>query len=82
MGRAVLEGGGGGGWDPKICVPKMAQPDFPCCKFPFFPLWSIWSGGGAVQRGVTPPSSTVHSHSNNSLAVGMDHQDCPWLDDR
>ena len=25
--------GGGGGWDPKVCVTKMAQKDFPNSKF-------------------------------------------------
>ena len=41
--------GGGGGLGPKICVPKMAQPDFPCRTFYFFPLWSLWSGGHDVR---------------------------------
>ena len=45
----MLTTGGGGGegvWDPKVCVPKRARPDFPNCKFRFFPRWSLWSGGG------------------------------------
>ena len=42
-----LEGalGGGGVWDPKDCVPRMAPPDFPLINFGFFPRWSLWSGG-------------------------------------
>ena len=36
---------GGGIWDPKVCVPKMARSDFPNGKFRFFPRWSLWSGG-------------------------------------
>ena len=34
-------------WDPNVCVPKMARPEFPSCKLRFFP-WSLWSlrGGG------------------------------------
>ena len=40
------ESGGGGVWDPKVCVPKMARPDFPDCKFRFFPRLSLCSGGG------------------------------------
>ena len=48
-GRASSEWGGGGGggvWDPKVCVPKLAQPDFPTSKFRSFPRSSLWSGGG------------------------------------
>ena len=33
--------GGGGVWDPKVCVPKMAQSEFPNCKFRFFPRRSL-----------------------------------------
>ena len=44
--RGVLWGGGGEVWDPKVCVPKMAQPDFPSCEFRCFPRQSLWSGGG------------------------------------
>ena len=33
----------------KVCVPKMAPPDFPNRKFRFFPRWSLWSEGGGVQ---------------------------------
>ena len=49
----LLSRGGGGGegvLDPKLGVPKMARPDFPYCKFRFFPRWSLWSGEGG--RGV------------------------------
>ena len=37
--QGSIRGGGGRGgvWDPKVCVPKMAQPDFPNGKFRFFP---------------------------------------------
>ena len=38
--------GGKGLWDPKVCVPKMAQPDVPFCKFRLFPRWLLRSGGG------------------------------------
>ena len=48
---------GGGGWDPKICVPKMAQPDFPDRKFRSFPTMVIlvWGGGGGGFGGMPPP---------------------------
>ena len=48
--RDVLEGGKGV-CDPKVCVPKMARPDFPNGKFRVFRRWSLWSGG----RGLPPP---------------------------
>ena len=28
-------------WDPNVCVPKMAPPDFPNGEFHFFPRWSL-----------------------------------------
>ena len=37
-GRDVLQEGVR---DLKVCVPKMAQQDFPNGKFRFFPLWSL-----------------------------------------
>ena len=45
--RAYFERGGGGGgvWDPKVCVSNMARPDFPIVNF-VFPTWSLWSGEG------------------------------------
>ena len=40
-------GGWGGGWDLKVCVSKMAQPDFPCCKICFPTMVTlVWGGGG------------------------------------
>ena len=39
-------GGGGGIWDPKVCIPKMARQDFPECKSRCLARWSLWSGGG------------------------------------
>ena len=39
-------------WDPKLCAPKMARPDFPDGKFRFFPRWSLWSGGGSGGGGL------------------------------
>ena len=41
-GRLLRRGGGG-----KSLYTKMAQSDCPCCKFRFFPQWSLWSWGGA-----------------------------------
>ena len=35
-------------WDPKGCVLIIAQQNFPGCKILFFPVWSLWSGGGAT----------------------------------
>ena len=59
LARASFEQGGGGGegvLDPKLDVPIMASPDFPYCKFRFFPLWSLWSGeGGGVLGEGSPP---------------------------
>ena len=43
--------GEGGVWDSKVCVPKMARPEFSNGKFRLFPRWSLWSGGGGVQGG-------------------------------
>ena len=43
--REEVEGGGGSGTQ-KLCVLKMAQPDFPNGKFRVFPRWSLGSGGG------------------------------------
>ena len=65
--RAVLKGGG----DPKFCVPKMAQQDFPNGTFHFFPRWSLWSGGGSRGGGDPPPcgggggggSTGLHQHN-------------------
>ena len=53
------EEGGGGGWDPKVCIPKMAQQDFPSCNFRVFPSRPLWSGEGGLTplpqyRGLTP----------------------------
>ena len=48
-------------------VPKMARPDFPDCKFRFFPRWSLWSAGGG---GGNPPP-TVYGHSNTSLRPAL-----------
>ena len=50
--RAVLNGRRGGVvWDPKVCVPKIARKELPCCEFRSSPQWSLWSGGRGVQRG-------------------------------
>ena len=40
----VTRGGGGGLWDPKFCVPKMAGPDFHNGKF--YCLWQCTSKRG------------------------------------
>ena len=68
-GRASFEQGGGGGeegvLDRKLGVPKMARPDFPYCKFRFFPLWSLWSGEGGRGfwgRGPPPPWFLIQQH--------------------
>ena len=39
------EEGGGGVWNPKLCVPKMAQPDFLICKCQFFSMMVTLVGG-------------------------------------
>ena len=73
--KSDADGGGGGVWDPKFCVPKMAHSDFPDCKFRFFPRWSLWSGrvqGGyeATDSGLTyTPVSQAHGHRHNSLSA-------------
>ena len=53
--------GGGGVWDPKFCVPKMARPDFSNGKFRFFPRWSLWSGGHE-QRILSSHVPPCHRH--------------------
>ena len=53
-GGGVLEGERGPGIQ-KIVYPKPAQPDFPDCKFRFFPRWSLWSVGGGGPGGRTLP---------------------------
>ena len=64
-GRLLSRGGGG---DPKVCVPKMAQPGFPSCKFRFFPLWSlVVRGGGGF--GEWPPT-LVFNYSKDALVGG------------
>ena len=45
----VEERGGGGVWNPKVCVPKKAQIDISFCKFPFFPTMKSGSWGGLAQ---------------------------------
>ena len=70
--EVVEEKAAGGVWDPKICVPKMARPDFPFCKFRFFPRWSLWSGGaggGSRGGGGGPPPPAMWGHSNTSHAL-------------
>ena len=42
--RNVTRGGGGGGWNPKDCVPTMAQTNFPLL-FPPMKSWSRGEGG-------------------------------------
>ena len=47
--KAVLEErrrGGGGVWNPNICVPKMAHNNFSFCKSHFFPIQNLARGGG------------------------------------
>ena len=66
-GGSIRRGGGGaGGWDPKVCVPKMTQQDFPNGKFRCFPRWSLWSGGEGG-GGYPPPPPAVHGPSDTSL---------------
>ena len=48
-----------------MCVPKMAQQEFPDGKLRVFARWSLWSGGGGVQGGLTPPPLMVYTHSNS-----------------
>ena len=57
LSKALAGVGGGGVWDPKVCVPKMAQSDFPGFECRPFPRWSLWYWGGSRCGGVPPPSS-------------------------
>ena len=57
--REVWEGGGV--WDPRVCVPQMARPDFPSWQFRSFARWSLWTWGG------DPPPPMAYGHSNTSL---------------
>ena len=45
--------------DPKVCIPEMAQPEFPCCKFRVFPQWSLRSGEGGGGGGAPPTVVTI-----------------------
>ena len=62
----MLEGGVGGGggrgvWDPKVCVPKMAQTKLSFGKFhfpPLFPHLNNFGGGG----GGTPLAFQILKH--------------------
>ena len=63
--------GGGGGWDPKVCVPKLARSHFPDCKSHFFPRWSLSLGGG----GGAPPLLSCLVQQGNQTRVS---RDC-WL---
>ena len=60
-GQGSIRTGGGGVWDQKVCAPKMARPDFPFCKFRFFPRWSLGSGEG--WEGGTPPLPMVYGRA-------------------
>ena len=56
LGPSMGERGGGGVWDPKVCVPKMARPDFAGCKFRFPPMVTlVWGGGGGFPSCGCPP---------------------------
>ena len=53
----TLAGGGRGGgvWDPKVCVPKMARSDVPSGKFVFFPAMVTLVMGGGLGGSPPPP---------------------------
>ena len=57
-GEDVFGEWGGGGWDPTVCVPKMAQQDFPDCKFCFLERWPLWSGGSSYR--CQPSNIPIH----------------------
>ena len=56
--------------EAKDCVPKMARPDFPNCKFRCFPRWSIWSAGGEGISGEPTPPPLVFGYSEDALLLG------------
>ena len=61
-GREVPEEGegGGGSGTQKFVYQKWPDKSFPIANFRFFPLSSLWSGGGGVQGGgYPPPTPTV-----------------------
>ena len=63
-GRGVLEGGDEGRvWDPRVYVPKIAQPDFPVVNC-FFSRSGHFGRGGGVQGGT--PLLMLYGHSNTS----------------
>ena len=86
-------GSGGGGWDPKVCVPKWPDKIFPIGNFvvshdgPFGR--GGWVAGGYplcdITSGVPPPLPLVYGHSNTSLRGGggaqggKQAQRAPWL---
>ena len=50
-GGGIKKGGGGGVWDPKFWVPKLARSDFPHCKSRFSHNGHLGLGGGGGSRG-------------------------------
>ena len=49
-----VQRGGGGSWNPKVCVPKMAQINMSFCKFHFFP-----GGNGCTVRARCAPFGAI-----------------------
>ena len=46
---------GEGVWNPKFCVPKLAQINISFCKFHSFSRYERWVQGGKGSKGGTPP---------------------------
>ena len=68
-GQGSIRRGGGGVWDPKVCVPKIADQIFPMGNFVFSRggHFGLDGGEGGPGGGTPPPPPAVCGRSNTSL---------------
>ena len=59
------EAGGGGGWHPKVCVPKMARINISFCTLHFSAMKSGSGGGGGGEASLS--GAIVHRPCNSVL---------------
>ena len=67
------EDGGGGGWDPKVCIPRMARSDLCYCKIRFsFTTMVTLVGGGWVGLGWVKASPGRQPTVRTAFPAGPD----------